>query len=130
MPEAIIDRMRRDGRCIRVEMPDAARVELLLEEYPAFQEDTELFCKLLEPLVELQGRSVVERWQAAARQGRHAEVFLELMHLHYDPTYLRSMPRNFRGFESARLLELQDGRPETIAAAAQALVAQTWVAQA
>ena len=121
VPEAIIDRMRRDGRCIRVEMPDASRVELLLEEYPAFREDTELFCKLLEPLVELRGREVVEGWQTAARQGRHAEVFLDLMHLHYDPTYLRSMPRNFRGFETATVLELANGRPQTLAAAVQRL---------
>jgi tRNA 2-selenouridine synthase len=42
----------------------------------------------------------------------------ELLTLHYDPVYLRSMQRNFTHFDAARTLELSDGRPETLAAAA------------
>jgi tRNA 2-selenouridine synthase len=122
VPEALIERMRRDSACLNVEMPDAERVRLLLEDYAFFAETPELFCRQLDALVELRGRDTVKRWQSLAREGRWAEVYGELMHQHYDPTYLRSMQRNFAGFESARQVALDDGSEATMARVARSLL--------
>ena len=120
--EALIQRMRLHGTCLHVEMPDAGRLALLLEDYDFLARDVEFFCRQLEGLVALRGRATVDAWQAQARGGRIAEVFLALMHDHYDPGYLKSMRGNFSGFEHARRVPVADGRPETLRRAAAALV--------
>jgi tRNA 2-selenouridine synthase len=124
VPEALIQRMRENGRCLNVEMPDSGRLALLLQDYDFFARDVELFCRQLDCLLTLRGRETVHAWQAAARAGRIAEVFLELMHVHYDPGYLKSMKANFAGFEGARVVELADGEGATLKRAANELLAE------
>lgn len=123
VPEALIAQMRQHGGCLRVEMPDSGRLALLLEDYDFLAQDVEFFCRQLDCLIELRGRERVQAWQAQARAGRIAEVFLGLMHEHYDPGYLKSMQLNFAGFEQARVLSLADAGTATLAAAAAALTA-------
>ena len=69
VPEALIEQLREHGQCLRVELDDAARLQLLLQDYGHFAADTEGFCRLLDGLVELRGRDTVEAWQALARVG-------------------------------------------------------------
>ncbi|MDP1693889.1 MAG: hypothetical protein Q8L49_18405 [Burkholderiaceae bacterium] len=115
--------MRATGRVVMVTMPDAARVQLLVEEYGFFAEQLERFCGHLQTLVELRGHELVKHWQALAREGRWAEVFAELMHQHYDPMYLKSMQRNYAGVASAQTIVLRDGGEQALREAAQALCA-------
>lgn len=124
VPEALIARLRAHGRCAMVEMGDAARVQLLLEDYGFFAQDPEEFCRLIAGLVELRGRDTVHRWQRMARAGDWATVFGEMMREHYDPLYLRSMGRNFTGLEQAPRIELRDGSPAALEDAARRLLAQ------
>ena len=114
VPQALIGEMRERGVCLRVEMPDAARLALLLEDYDFFVRDPALLCRQLDALVALRGRETVNAWQAAAGAGRVAEVFLALMHEHYDPGYQKSMRANFKGFEAARVVAIADGAPATL----------------
>jgi tRNA 2-selenouridine synthase len=124
VPDALLARMRQDSRVVMVEMPDDARVQLLLEEYGFFARQCERFCTHLDTLVELRGKERVTRWQTLAREGRWAEVFDALMREHYDPLYLRSIARNYRGSTAARQLLLRDGRAESLREAAAALVSK------
>jgi tRNA 2-selenouridine synthase len=105
-----------------VELPDAARIRLLLEEYGFYAQQVERFCSHLDSLVELCGRQTVARWQALARAGAWPEVFGDLMQRHYDPLYLRSMPRNFAGMQAAHAVSLPDAEPPALAAAARELM--------
>lgn len=123
VPEALMQRMRTAGQCVEIEMPDAARLQLLLDEYGFFADDVEGFCRLLDALVALRGRDVVRGWQQLAREGRFGEVFLDLMHLHYDPTYTRSIERNFAGYPMARKVRLADASAASVVAAATSLLA-------
>jgi tRNA 2-selenouridine synthase len=123
VPEELIQRMRAHGRCVEVDLPDRARLELLLQDYAHFASDVEGFCRLLDALVALRGREQVTAWQAAARAGQMAEVFLELMHKHYDPTYQRSTERNFAGHAQSQVLRLVNASPQSMAEAARALMA-------
>lgn len=119
LPDALLARMREQARCVRVQMDDAARVQLLLQEYGFFAGEPERFCTLLAALTELQGKERVARWQAMARAAQWAELFGELMREHYDPLYERSMRRNFRGLEEAAVLSLHDGGHAALDAAAR-----------
>ena len=122
VPDALLARMRQDSRVVMVEMPDAARVQLLLEEYGFFATQLERFCAHLDTLVELRGRQRVAHWQSLARSGCWAEVFEALMREHYDPLYLRSMQRNFAGIAQARHLAVADGSKRSMRAAVRELM--------
>ncbi|QPF74498.1 tRNA 2-selenouridine(34) synthase MnmH [Roseateles sp. DAIF2] len=112
VPEALHRQMREAGDCLWVEMPEAGRIELLLEDYGHFRAEPEAFCTLLDGLVELRGRETVKRWQAQARAGAWAEVFGALMREHYDPGYERSLQGHYRRLAQARRLALS-GPDET-----------------
>ena len=120
IPEALLQRLRA-APCVQVQMPLAARVAFLLEDYEHFVHDVDAFCERLAALREVRGAAVVERWQAAARGGQLATVVEELLAQHYDPTYERSMARNFAAFGAAPTINLADAAPATLAAAAAAL---------
>jgi tRNA 2-selenouridine synthase len=122
VPERLLEQLRA-APCLQVLMPLAARVQFLLHDYAHFLADVEGFCERIGALRELRGAAVVERWQAQARAGEREAVVHDLLASHYDPIYLRSMQRNFAGFEQARVLELSDGDAATLAAAAAGLLA-------
>lgn len=117
IPEPLLLRLRA-APCLKVQMPLAARVDFLLDDYAHFVQDVESFCQRLAALREVRGAAIVERWQAEARAGRLAAVVEELLTLHYDPIYERSMQRNFAGFDAAPTLDLPDAAAGTLAAAA------------
>lgn len=121
VPQPLLERMRLQGRCVRLTMPDAARIELLLQEYGFFADDPEAFCRLLDGLIELQGRERVAQWQALAQAGRWAELFGALMALHYDPLYDRSMRRSYADLGQAPQVEMADGSEAALDAAVDSL---------
>jgi len=123
VPEALLARMREHGRCLRVEMPDAGRVALLLEDYDFFVRDNDAFCARLDALRVLRGKEVVAAWQDAARAGRTAEVVEALLATHYDPIYLESMRRNFAGLEAPVAALRWDGSEASLREAAAAAAA-------
>lgn len=120
VPERLLERLRA-AHCFAVEMPLAARVALLLDDYGHYVRDTDSFCERLAALRTLRGAATVEHWQTLARAGRHAEVVHELLAQHYDPIYLRSMARNFAGFEQATPVALADGGAARLRSAAATL---------
>ncbi len=122
VPEALVAAMRA-APCVQVEMPTEARVALLMEDYDFFVRDIPAFCARLDALRALRGHEQINRWQAQARDGRLVEVVRELLLHHYDPIYRQSTARNFSGFSApAATLELADGSPEAMAAAARRLL--------
>jgi tRNA 2-selenouridine synthase len=123
VPERLLECLRA-ASCIRVEMPLQARVDFLIEDYDHLVQDAEGLCRTLHSLRELRGGDTVERWQALARQGDFAALVHELLSLHYDPGYMKSIQRNFAGFLQAPALELSDAQESTLRQAAQGLLAQ------
>lgn len=94
VPEALLAAMR-GADCVRVDMPQPLRIALLKEEYAHFLADPDALAARLAHLVPLHGRKAVERWNAAARAGDFDTLIHELLVQHYDPTYARSIERNF-----------------------------------
>lgn len=123
MPEALHLRLRQHGRCVWIDMAEAGRVQLLLEDYAHFRKDPEAFNALINGLVALRGRERVQRWQALARDGRWAEVFGELMREHYDPGYERSLTNHFPQLADAPRIMLLDGGASETGQAVEKLLA-------
>lgn len=123
LPEPLHLRLRQQGRCVWIDMAEAGRVQLLLEDYAHFRSDAEGFNALIAGLVTLRGRERVERWQGMARSGQWAELFGELMRDHYDPGYERSLTNHFPQLSSAPRISLEDSGPGSTGQAVQALLA-------
>ena len=94
IPEALLAAMRA-AEGIRIELPQPLRVELLKGEYAHFLADHGALAARLLRLVPLHGKSTVERWTDAAKAGDWDTLVGELLLLHYDPAYTRSIGRNF-----------------------------------
>lgn len=107
IPEALMKAMRASP-CIRVETATELRVELLMQDYPFFVQDSDFFCARLQTLVDLRGREVVQAWCEAAQSGRTREVVRQLLEQHYDPGYAQSTHRNYSRFADAQVLQLDD----------------------
>lgn len=123
VPEALILAMRASP-CIDLALAQDERVALLLEDYPWFVQDSELFCERLDALTQLRGREVVQAWQERVRAGRTTEVVRDLLQAHYDPMYASSIERNFRLFGQAQVWTAPDRSGSAMAQLARALRAQ------
>ena len=126
VPEALLQAMHAQGHCIRVHSSDAARVDMLLDDYRSSTQDAEPLCQLLDHLVELQGRERVKHWQALARAGRWPELIADLMAQHYDPLYERSMRRSYPTLDQAPRVELHSGTAADLADAAAQVLGLHW----
>lgn len=122
VPDALLARIQGDSPLVTVDMPMAARRDLLLEDYGFFTQDVESLCARLEPLVELRGKAQVQHWRALARAGDWAALLPELMREHYDPLYDRAIQRHAEHRRATRALHLRDGHADTLAAAAAQLL--------
>ena len=104
VPVPLMDAMRVRGSCLNLELPDAERVALLMEDYDYFVRNTDAFCNRLDALTEIRGKQVVLGWKAMVQSGGIASVVQELLTQHYDPVYLQSMQRNFKRYDAAQTL--------------------------
>lgn len=123
VPPALIEAMRA-APCLDLALSDAARVQVLLEDYTALQADVAYLCERLAALTQLRGHARVQHWQALAHAGDFARLTAELLSEHYDPLYRQSMGRNFSAYAQARPLVAPDAQPATLEAAAQRLLAE------
>ena len=123
VPEGLIAAMRASP-CLRIDLPEAERVALLLEDYDFFVRDIEFFCERLGALTEARGKAAVQDWQARARGGDVASVVSELLTRHYDPGYLQSMQRNFTQHEAARALVPRNHGEQAMTELARSMLAE------
>ena len=94
VPEALIAAMRASA-CIRLDVPLAARVQLLTEDYAHFLHDPEDINNLVAHLTTLRGNEMVSAWQALASQHDWPGLVAALLEQHYDPAYLSSLTKNY-----------------------------------
>ncbi len=121
VPESLMLAMRASP-CVHLQLRDAERVGLLMEDYDFFVRDPDFFCQRLAALIELRGSTTVEDWQQRVRRGDVASVVEALLHTHYDPTYASSLQRNFKQSVGAPVIELADRSKTSMRAAALSLI--------
>lgn len=114
VPDCLMHAMRQSP-CIMLSMSRDERIKLLLEEYDHFTNDTSLLCSNLDKLTRFFGHSKIAEWRVMSQEGKTAQLVGELLDLHYDPAYLKSIQRNFLQLNSAHQIELPDCAMESFA---------------
>jgi tRNA 2-selenouridine synthase len=111
--------------CVRVETPTPLRVALLKDEYEHFVTAIDALSNRLARLTPFYGKKTVERWNALAAGGDHDALIAELLTLHYDPTYTRSIERNFPRHSDATIAQVADISPAGFRALARDVLARS-----
>ncbi len=121
LPLTLVARMR-ESPCIEIAATPEARLAYLLRDYAYLGDDAGGLAGQLGMLKELQGKEVVQRWQAWAMAGQLEPLFAELMSLHYDPHYAKSQEKHFLKWAGRASLPSSDLSDAGIAALADGLV--------
>ena len=121
LPEALTSAIRQSP-CVVLEANLIQRSRLLSEQYPHFIAEPSMLDAQLERLLELHGHAVIETWRRLLSQGQFDELVQQLLDTHYDPTYDRSMQRNFEQLGRARRYALDPTQPTDIERVARLLL--------
>ena len=105
VPDALMERMRA-SECVSVQLSQADRVALLMEDYAHFVAAPDALNTQLDCLVTQYGHEKIGRWHQLALDGQMGPLVEELLADHYDPAYIRSIGRNFGRFSDAAVLEI------------------------
>jgi tRNA 2-selenouridine synthase len=106
VPEALIARMWQSP-CLNIQMPVAARVVFLTQEYDHFLLDLPDLEMKLRCLYSLHGRDKIEDWLALASNQRWPELVERLLVEHYDPAYRRSTISHFPTLDRAPIFSAE-----------------------
>ena len=122
LPTPLVLRLRASP-CIEIRATPAARLDYLLRDYAYLGDAPQALVDKLGLLSELHSKQVIERWQGWALAGNLSALFAELMTLHYDPLYNRSLNNNFSAWATRQTLETGDLTQAGVDALAQTIAA-------
>jgi tRNA 2-selenouridine synthase len=124
LPDALLQRMHAGTRItLRTALPQ--RIALLKAEYRHFLDGPELLLDGLRPLVPLHGKAALARWEALIAGGAWDTLIGELLEMHYDPLYRRSLARHFSIAAHDAVLGVHDVSAAGFAALAADVLAAT-----
>jgi tRNA 2-selenouridine synthase len=105
LPDALLGAMHR-SRCVLIEAPRDERIAFLLDDYANLFDAPDAFKGQLRKLVGLHSHERVDRWCRLIDDNARAELFGELIELHYDPAYARSSKGHYVELPHATPFEL------------------------
>ena len=108
LPEAMSAALRRAPRVL-IQVPFAARLALVLQDYAWLGRDPQALALRLGALHGLHSNDTLVRWQAWAQAGQLPELFAELMIHHYDPLYRRHLRAEGTSVATLELPALDEG---------------------
>jgi tRNA 2-selenouridine synthase len=121
VPAALIETMRA-SECFVIQADLSVRVDLLSEQYRFFMAQPKILFEQLDCLTSLHGQALINQWKQLASTQQWEAFIAQLLQTHYDPSYDRSMQRNYRQIESARSFVLQSADQSALVSLATALI--------
>ena len=95
--------------CVEIQLPLAARVQLLLQQYSHLMTHPDVLKAKLQLLKSRYGREKLNEWYQLIDAGQWEPFVQDVLQSHYDPTYTQSMGRDFTRVEQVLpLLDLSN----------------------
>ncbi|HEY9649585.1 MAG TPA: tRNA 2-selenouridine(34) synthase MnmH, partial [Coleofasciculaceae cyanobacterium] len=95
LPPCLWQQMKQSG-CIEVQLPLAARIEWLLQEYPHFVTHPYILKNKLARLKSRYGRDKINYWYSLIDAEKWHDLVGDLLTYHYDPAYSKSINHCFK----------------------------------
>ena len=105
-PEALIEAMWA-ADCINLSAPTELRVPMLMHEYVHLVRDPAALGERLDRLRQLHGHERIASWKAMSVAGDTGTLVRELLELHYDPAYTRSILKHYKKLAQGLKIEVQ-----------------------
>ncbi len=105
MPDAMRESMAL-GECVWLDVPIAARVAHIRNDYAHFVHQPLALVEKLQPLKALRGAKLLDQWRSQAEAGDIDSLFTSLMIDHYDPLYTSAIAKNYPNLARARRVTL------------------------
>jgi len=107
IPTPIIKKMR-DSKCLWIEMTMEERINFLLKEYTHYLKTPEKFLKVIAKFENYLNKDKFDRLVEMYKK-RHWEEFVRmLLREHYDPSYLKSINKNFTKIKEAQIFKSEN----------------------
>jgi len=119
LPQSLWQKMKH-ASCVEIQLPIAARIQFLLQEYPHMVTHPNVLKAKLELLKSRYGRQKLNQWYQLIEALQWETLVKDLLECHYDPTYSQSMRRYFNTIE--RVLCLSDLSNRSIATLLDSLI--------
>ncbi|MDD2685877.1 MAG: tRNA 2-selenouridine(34) synthase MnmH [Gallionella sp.] len=94
--------------CLLLDTPLDIRVAGLREDYQHYIDDPDALIAQLQTLHAFHGTKQLEHWNELIRAGDFSGLVAELLTLHYDPSYLRSLSKHYTNLNQAQRFEPDD----------------------
>jgi tRNA 2-selenouridine synthase len=121
VPEILIERMWQSP-CVRVDVPIAARIDFLKQEYAHFLSDFADLEEKLSCLNSLHGTKKITAWLDHAKRQDWNTLVEELLTQHYDPAYQRSTLTHYPTLSAAPVLKANEICADSIGQLARELL--------
>jgi tRNA 2-selenouridine synthase len=105
IPSSLWQKMKQ-ASCIEIQLPQAARIEWLLQHYGHFAAHPDLLKQKLEHLKARYGWKKINEWYSLIDAGQGYTLVRDLLQNHYDPTYKQSINHSYN--PTARTLQPKD----------------------
>lgn len=121
LPESLTLAIRQ-AQCVVLEAELGHRSRLLMSQYQHFVAQPDMLDAQLERLTELHGRETIQSWRLLLGAREFDSLVQRLLDEHYDPTYDRSMQRNFTRLNEATLFKLDPTQTAAVNEVAMSLL--------
>ena len=98
LPQSLWNKMKQSS-CVEIQLPLDARVEFLLQEYPHLVNNPEILLHKLEKLKSHCGWKRISKWYRMINSQDWRSFVQDMLESHYDPSYRKSMQRDFNQVE-------------------------------
>lgn len=105
LPQSLWEKMKQ-ASCVEIQLPIAQRVQFLLQQYPHLTTHSDILKAKLEKLKSRYGKEKISQWYQLIDAQKWELFVQDMLQFHYDPTYSKSMKRDFTKVE--RSLSIPD----------------------
>ncbi len=107
IPTVILRKMR-NSKCLWIEMTMEERINFLLKEYTHFVENPERFLNIIAKFENYLDKNNFTQLVDAYNKRQWKEFVKILLREHYDPSYLKSINKNFTNFKTAKIFKAEN----------------------
>ena len=119
LPSSLYQKMHA-GKCLTLEVPLSERIRFLCEDYDFYLQNPQLLIDKLDALKAFRSKQELGRWTEMAQTGNFYMLVNELLEIHYDPLYWRSLRSHYPQAEEGDHLTLESLAPESLLEAVMA----------